>query len=298
MNYRHAFHAGNFADILKHWILCLSLKRLAQKPAPFRVLDLFAGAGHYDLAGEEAQRSPEWRDGIGRLIGSQAQSLSPGLLAALEPYLGAVARFDALHASHPGDLRIYPGSPALALSLMRASDRLTAIEANPAQAEILRFALAGDRRANILCQDGWNAGPKMVPPPENRGLVLIDPPFEQAGDDRRVVKCTSEIVRNWPMASLIIWYALKDLRAQAQVDAEFRQAGVKDLWRVNFFVGPLHETPGLHACALYLVRPAFGLIELLQTHLAELATILVQSDPDPAHSSRVSRTPLSSCELL
>ena len=172
MNYRHAFHAGNFADVVKHAVLVRMLVHLRQKPAAFRVIDTHAGAGLYDLGGAEALRSGEWRDGIGRLlaapIGEQARAL-------LAPYLDALASFNSA-----GRLASYPGSPALVRAFLRPQDRLIACELEPNAAAALARHLSGDRRSKAVAIDGWTALNAYVPPMERRGLVLIDPPFEDA----------------------------------------------------------------------------------------------------------------------
>jgi 23S rRNA (adenine2030-N6)-methyltransferase len=164
MNYRHAFHAGNFADVVKHAVLVRILAYLRRKPAPFRVIDTHAGAGRYDLAGEEAQRSGEWRDGIGRLVEAPIAARARTLLV---PYLDAVA------ACNPaGRLTIYPGSPALAGAFLRAQDRLIACELEPNAAAALARNLAGGLRTKAVAIDGWTALKAYVPPKERRGLVL------------------------------------------------------------------------------------------------------------------------------
>ena len=171
MNYRHAFHAGNFADVFKHAVLVRILLHLREKPAPFRVIDTHAGAGLYDLTGPEASRTGEWRQGIERV---RAAPLAPEAASLLAPYLQAIAAFN------PGERLVrYPGSPLLALRLMRAQDRLTACELEPSASAALERALAGDPRATAVAIDGWVALNAYLPPKERRGLVLIDPPFEQ-----------------------------------------------------------------------------------------------------------------------
>ena len=163
MNYRHAFHAGNFADVVKHAVLSRILVHLCGKPAPYRVIDTHAGAGRYDLLGPEATRSGEWRDGIGRLFGAHIEAAAQPLLA---PYLAAVA------ACNPaGQLGAYPGSPAIAAGFLRAQDRLVACELEPGAAATLARHLGHDRRIKIIALDGWTALNAYVPPKERRGLV-------------------------------------------------------------------------------------------------------------------------------
>src|SRR5262245_32697079 len=189
MNYRHAFHAGNFADVVKHAVLARILVHLREKPQPFRVIDTHAGAGAYDLAGPEAARTGEWRDGIGRLV---AATLPPPAAALIEDYLAAIA------ARNPaGKLSTYPGSPALARALMRRQDRLIACELEPKAAAALAAELRGDPRAKAIAIDGWTALSAYVPPKERRGLVLVDPPFEAPDDLSRLVQGLAAAHRKW-----------------------------------------------------------------------------------------------------
>src|SRR5262249_59202744 len=172
MNYRHAFHAGNFADVIKHIVLVRILLYLQEKDAAFRVIDTHAGAGRYDLTGEEAERSGEWRTGIARIM--QAR-FSKDALPLIKPYLDIVRAFNP----HNSEVTTYPGSPLIARALLRPQDRLTACELEPVARKALIEALRRDTQARVVDLDGWMALPAFVPPNERRGLVLIDPPYEQ-----------------------------------------------------------------------------------------------------------------------
>jgi hypothetical protein len=190
MNYRHAFHAGNFADVHKHSILARVLLHLRLKPGAFRVIDTHAGSGRYDLCGSEATRSGEWHQGIERIWRAREAGAVHDLI---KPYLDVVA------ALNPGgELRTYPGSPLIAQSLLRAQDRLIACELEPGSARALAATLRGDRRAKALRIDGWTAAAAYVPPPERRGLVLIDPPFEEAVDFTHLSNILTVAHRKWP----------------------------------------------------------------------------------------------------
>jgi 23S rRNA (adenine2030-N6)-methyltransferase len=171
MNYRHAFHAGGFADVFKHAILARVLVHLRGKTTPFRVIDIHAGAGLYDLASEEAGRTGEWRDGIGRLFDAALPAEAGALLA---PYLAAVRS-----CIPDGALRHYPGSPLLVCALLRPQDRLIACELEPATAAALAHRLRAIRQAKVIAIDGRMALGAYVPPNERRGLVILDPPYEQ-----------------------------------------------------------------------------------------------------------------------
>ena len=172
MNYRHVYHAGNFADVFKHAILALCLEHLAQKPAPFRVIDTHAGVGLYDLAGVEAGKTLEWADGIGRLIGVDATPLPDTVAALLAPYLAVVKGMN-----EAGRLAAYPGSPMIVRKLMRAGDALIVNELHPTDHQTLASLFARDAQTKVMTLDGWTALKALLPPKERRGLVLIDPPF-------------------------------------------------------------------------------------------------------------------------
>ena len=178
MNYRHAFHAGNFADVMKHAVLARILVYLTQKDAPLRFIDTHAGAGRYDLRSAEAKRSPEWRDGIARVL--KASPPAP-IAALLEPYLRAIGPHDA-----GGMPASYPGSPAIAQALLRPQDRIALCEAHPEEKEKLVAALGRDARLSIVGTDGYVALNAYCPPKERRGLVLIDPPFEEPDELKHV----------------------------------------------------------------------------------------------------------------
>jgi 23S rRNA (adenine2030-N6)-methyltransferase len=181
MNYRHAFHAGNFADVIKHIVLVRILLYLQEKDVAFRVIDTHAGAGIYDLTSEEAARSGEWLTGIARV--TQAR-FSDSVLPLIAPYLDIVRAFN----SHPATLERYPGSPLIARALLRPQDRLTACELETTARKTLIDALRRDTQARVVDLDGWTALPAFVPPKERRGLVLIDPPFEAKDEFERLAE--------------------------------------------------------------------------------------------------------------
>src|SRR3954447_19703652 len=198
MNYRHAFHAGNFADVVKHAVLTRILVHLRAKPAAFRVIDTHAGAGLYDLTGDEATRSLEWREGIARL---RTATIAEPVRALLTPYLDVVADLNG-----GGALTCYPGSPVLTQPFLRAQDRLIACELEPNAAAALARNLAADRRAKAISIDGWAALTAYVPPPERRGLVVIDPPFEKEDDFVRLARGLETAHRKWSSGIFLLWY--------------------------------------------------------------------------------------------
>src|ERR1700712_4397272 len=197
MNYRHAFHAGGFADVTKHIVLVRILPYLHDKPAPFRVIDSHAGAGVYDLAGEEARRGGEWLTGFARIM--QAR-FSETVLPLVTPYLDIVRAFNPQR-----DLVAYPGSPLIARALLRPQDGLVACEVEPKARKRLIDALRRDRQGRVVDLDGWVALPAFVPPKERRGLVLIDPPFEHKDEFKRLAAGFAEAFTKWPTGSYMLW---------------------------------------------------------------------------------------------
>jgi 23S rRNA (adenine2030-N6)-methyltransferase len=265
MNYRHAFHAGSFADVVKHAVLVRILLHLTAKPAAFRVLDTHAGAGLYDLAGPEASRSPEWREGIDRLCRA-APGASAGALIA--PYLAIVTG-----RNPSGRLTVYPGSPAIVRALLRPQDRLLACEFEPKAAVALERNLDGDRRSKVLAIDGWTALNAYVPPKERRGLVLIDPPFESDDDFVRLARGLEAAHRKWPSGSYLLWYPIKQ---RAQPDAlarRLQRAGIAKMLRAELGVGR-REPNRLGACGLIAVDPPWTLEGELKELLPALAAAL------------------------
>ena len=266
MNYRHAFHAGGFADVHKHSILARVLLHLRQKPAAFRVIDTHAGAGRYDLFGPEPSRSPEWRHGIERVWETRRSGPAHELLA---PYLDAVV---ALNPN--GELRNYPGSPLIAKSLMRAQDRLIACELEPGAAALLAAALRGDRRAKALAIDGWTAAGAYVPPRERRGLVLVDPPFEDAADFTRLSDALVAAHRKWPTGTYLLWYPVKDRGAPDALARRLKKLGVPNILRCELTIGAPRAEGGLVGSGLIVVNPPFTLEQDLRVLMPALCGLL------------------------
>ncbi|MFZ5690353.1 MAG: 23S rRNA (adenine(2030)-N(6))-methyltransferase RlmJ [Pseudomonadota bacterium] len=208
MNYRHAFHAGNFADVVKHALLARVVAHLRKKEQAFRVIDTHAGAGLTDLSSDEARRGAEWQLGIGRVW---PYPFAADAAALLEPYLSAIAAFN------PGDtLRRYPGSPLLIRQWLRPQDRLIACELEPGAARALSRNLQRDPRIKAIAMDGWTALNAYIPPKEKRGLVLIDPPYEQDNELQRAAEAIGAAHRKWSGGTIMLWYPVKDQREIAR----------------------------------------------------------------------------------
>jgi len=256
MNYRHAYHAGNFADVVKHVILTRLVEYLKRKEQAFRVIDTHAGIGLYDLKGIEAGKTGEWTGGIGRLLGPDADPLPAAISDLLAPYL------DVVRTSNPaGALNVYPGSPSLALALLRPEDRLVASELHPEDIELLRQSLRGDRRAKILALDGWQAIRALLPPRERRGLILIDPPFEEAGELDRLLTGLTDGLRRFATGTYMLWLPIKDQRPITDFERALKRLSLDKLLWIELRIAPIAPDTPLAATAIVMVNPPYGLTE-------------------------------------
>lgn len=266
MNYRHAFHAGNFADVVKHAALARILVHLGKKAQAFRVIDTHAGEGLYDLASEAARRTGEWREGIGRLRGA---TLPPDVLALLAPYLTAVAAVNS-----PGDLRRYPGSPLLALTLMRPQDHLVACELEPGAAAALAANLRRDARARPVAIDGWTALKAYVPPKERRGVVLIDPPYEAKDEFACVAAALVAAHRKWATGIFMLWYPITDRAGPDRLAAVLQRSSIRKTLRAEFAWPPAARHNRLAGTGLIVVNPPWRLADELGLILPPLGAAL------------------------
>jgi len=302
MNYRHAFHAGNFADVVKHATLARILTHLLAKPAAFRVIDTHAGAGLYDLRGEEATRSGEWHDGIERLV---TAPLAPAVHALLKPYLDVVAAVNATPPFVPaqGDnssqnmspldsrlrgneraesalpgaglaLTTYPGSPALARAFLRNQDRLVACEFEPKAYAALAHNLARDRRVKTVAIDGWVALNAYVPAPERRGVVVIDPPYEDTEDFIRLAQSLELAHRKWASGIYLLWYPIKGRQEPDALARSLKRSGIASILRAELAIAATPAQGPLGGCGLIIVNPPWTLADELSVLLPALAKAL------------------------
>lgn len=268
MNYRHAYHAGNFADVVKHVVLARLIEYLKRKDKPFRVIDTHAGIGLYDLSSAEAQKTGEWRGGIGRLMEGALDGQEADLAG---PYLQAV------RSTNPeGGLAAYPGSPLLARHLLRRQDRLSALELHPQDAARLKALFAGDIQTRVTELDGWLAFGAHLPPKEKRGLVLVDPPFEEEGEFARLLDGLKKAYRRWPGGIYALWYPIKDRAAVAAFRRDLAESGVPKLLDIAFEIRPASQEPRLDGTGLVVANPPFVLEEELRILLPALHRLLVQ----------------------
>ena len=266
MNYRHAYHAGNFGDVLKHIVLMLCLEHLKRKDTPFRVIDTHAGAGRYRLDHSQATKTEEWRAGIGRIFGPDADPLPPALKVLLASYLAAI------QSENPdGALSVYPGSPALVQTALRPADALVANELHPDDAAILKNVLAKDKLCKVSNLDGYSALKALLPPKERRGLILIDPPFEQPGELLRMTTSLAEAIKRFATGIYVLWYPIKDEKPVARFHRGIFEvteaAHLPPPLKVELHLRPLRNPLLLNGCGLVVVNAPYQLA-------AELASIL------------------------
>lgn len=271
MNYRHAYHAGNFADVLKHAVLALAIEHLKLKDAACRVIDTHAGAGLYDLTSVAAGKTLEWQGGIGRIWGADA--LPDAVAAILAPYLEAIAAENA-----GGGLRAYPGSPRIAQHLLRAQDRLILNELHPEDSAGLAAQFKRDKRVKVLQLDGWHAVKALLPPPERRGLVLIDPPYEAPGELQRLTAGLGEAIRRFATGTFLLWYPIKDLAPVEEFYGGICALGLAKTLRIELMIRAPDAPDRLNGCGILAVNPPWTLEEKLRRLLPFLADRLAQGE--------------------
>lgn len=261
MNYRHTFHAGNFADVHKHVVLTRVLEHLGAKPAAFRVIDSHAGAGRYHLASGDAAKTGEWRDGVAKVM---AATFAPGADALIAPYR-------AMLESMAG---VYPGSPLITQLRLRAQDRLIACEIEPSAVRGLAQTLGRDRRCKAIAIDGWTAVSAYVPPKERRGLVLVDPPYEQADDFDRLARSAVAAWRKWPTGIYLLWYPGKDHAAGNRLARQLADGVASSgILRADLSIAPRADER-LTRSGLIVVNPPWRLHDELAVLLPALAAAM------------------------
>ncbi len=284
MNYRHHYHAGNFADVFKHAALVQLVRAMQRKDKGFLYLDTHSGRGTYDLlnasSGLTLSRTPEWPDGIGRLLDADPAGLSP----ALRDYLEIARTHDAVHrtAAEQADtsataLRYYPGSPRFVQALARPQDRLALCELHPDEFSLLDDEFLGERRTRVEKIDGYVAIKAHLPPVERRALVLIDPPFEAAGEFKRVIQAIADGLRRLPAATIAIWYPLTErARSEAFLD-ELGAMEPPPCCTIELWIAGPNAPQKLKGCGLAIINPPWQLVPVIEALADDLANRLAQA---------------------
>ena len=280
MNYRHAFHAGNFADAMKHVMLVRVLCHLLRKDKPFRVIDTHAGIGFYDLAANEAERTREWHGGVGRLD----QPFAPELETLLVPYRRLL---DSSRQRHGPS--IYPGSPLIVRELLRKQDRAVLVELHPADAALLTERFNKVSNIKVLHLDGWTALHGLIPAKERRGLVFVDPPYEERGEFERLVTELVRAVAKWPTGVYMAWYPIKDPSEIERVAAALAAALIRPALRLELMIERPTDTSRLNGCGLFVINPPWMLKEEADLILPALTERLAQGDYGAYRCERMGR---------
>ena len=266
MNYRHAFHAGNHGDVLKHVVLARVLTYLTSKDSPMAVLDAHAGLGRYDLTGLEAVKTGEWRGGIGALLQTE-HSADAKLL--LKPYLDIVRGLNV-----DGALRYYPGSPELVSQLLRPNDRILLNELHPADFETLATRYAGLPNVRLSTVDAVMAVKAALPFAERRGLVLVDPAFEVTNEKEKVVMLVKQGLRRMAQTCFVIWYPVTTQRFAIDFCDALEFPGAKSVLQAELLVRPATDDGGLAGSGVVVVNPPWILHDELQLLLPALSRSL------------------------
>ena len=260
MNYRHAYHAGNFADVMKHAVLALAIASLKRKDTPFFALDTHAGIGAYDLEAPQADKTGEYLNGIARVLDA------PQAPAELDAYLAVIRSWNS-----DGALRRYPGSPELVRGLMRPQDRLALVELHPEDAEVLRARFHGDRRVGVHHLDGYTAAKGLLPPPERRGLVLMDPPFEVKNEFDRLLAALRRARKLWPTGIYLAWYPIKGREPVDRFLQAITEDGGPQALAVELMLRPAIDPFKLNGNGLLVINPPWQMRESLDLIMPWLA---------------------------
>lgn len=275
MNYRHAYHAGNHADVFKHIVLARIIERLKSKDAPFRFFDAHAAIGVYDLEGVEAGKTLEWRDGVGRLVAlaGEAIALDSAAEALIAPWRACVEA-----VNEGGGLRRYPGSPEIARMLLRAQDRLRLNELHPVDYETLQARFRRDRRTATTRLDALHFVKSQLPPPERRGLILIDPPYEKTDEGEQALRMLGEGLKRFATGVFALWYPVTGDGLSGRLSSAAETMSAKRLV-AELHVREARPEGGLAGSGLVVINPPFGLNDDLEAILPALCERLSQGAP-------------------
>lgn len=275
MNYRHAFHAGNFADVHKHVLLLALLERLKRKPAPLFFMDTHAGRGRYNLESSDAQRGNESQTGVLRLLGKQV----------IAPDIASYMRAAGISADNSAKtLRHYPGSPLIAINALRDGDRSVFVEQQPLEAKALEQALTRRKSASVVCGDGYAALKTYLPPRENRGLILIDPPYESEREFANVQRALGFGLARWPNGMFALWYPIKAAREPQRFLAALQKSRLRKLLLLELTVRAADSPIGLNGSGMLIANPPWQFDVEMVDVIQELHRILA---PEQEGGTRV-----------
>lgn len=264
LSYRHSFHAGNHADVLKHTVQSLIIESLKEKEKPFLYLDTHAGAGRYKLSGEHSERTGEYLEGIARIWQHD------DLPAELEPYIDAVKAYN-----HSGQLRYYPGSPLIARHMLREQDSLQLTELHPSDFPLLRSEFQKDKRARVERADGYTQLKAKLPPVSRRGLVLIDPPYEIKTDYQAVVTGINDGYKRFATGVYALWYPVVLRQQIKRMIRELQETNIRNIMQIELSVRPDSDQRGMTGSGMIVINPPWKLEKQMENVLPWLHKTLV-----------------------
>lgn len=265
LSYRHSYHAGNFADVIKHIVVIEILEHLTRKDSAFDYIDTHAGAGLYSLRSEHASKLQEYAKGVGRLK------------AIAWPELGRY--FEILHQRNTGGgLNYYPGSPLIAMHFLREKDRAWLFEKHPADVELLQRNTADDKRVRVMYEDGYKGLLPLLPPLSRRGLVLIDPSYELKTDYAEVFDTVVKAYKKFPAGIYAIWYPVVERKRIEQLVAKFAGSGIKKIQRFELGVSADSRGKGMTASGMIVINPPWMLMDKMSQLLPRLVATLAEDD--------------------
>ena len=264
LSYRHAFHAGNFADVLKHSVLTLILEYMTRKDKGFYYIDSHSGAGMYQLSDEYAQKTGEYKNGIAKLIEND------DLPKALQPYIDLVKNLN----QETGELSLYPGSPGIARQFTRRQDSAHLFELHPTDIEHLKAYSQRWNKSHVKQSDGYQGVLGLVPPPNRRGVVLIDPPYELKEDYLKAVRTVVNAYKKFATGTYILWYPVVKRELVEQMQNAFTKSDIRNLTQVEYCQDADTEEYGMTGTGLFIVNPPWQLTSQLDEILPYLKTKL------------------------
>lgn len=261
LSYRHSFHAGNFADVIKHIVIIEILAHLTKKDRPFDYIDTHAGAGLYDLSSAYTSKLQEYTEGVGKLKAEEWPELAR--------YFEILRKYNAA-----GELSHYPGSPMIALDFLRAKDRAWLFELHPADTELLVQNIANDRRIKVMREDGYKGLLALLPPTTRRGLVLIDPPYEVKSDYDQVVDTVIKAYKKFATGTYAIWYPVVERKRIERMEIRLKESGIKKIQRFEMAIAEDSRGKGMSAAGMIVINPPWMLMDRMSQLLPKLVDVL------------------------
>ncbi len=261
LSYRHSFHAGNFADVIKHIILVEILEYLTQKEKPFEYIDTHSGAGLFNLKSADAKKLEEHEAGIGRI--------------SQEDFPEIDRYFEVVHSCNPSiHTNFYPGSPSIAKYFLRPQDRAWLFELHPQDYKLLSNSMKQQKKIRVACEDGLKGLDSLLPPMSRRGLVLIDPSYEIKSEYDQVVSAVEKAYKKFPTGTYAVWYPVVDRSTIDRMERKFIRSGIKNIQRFELGVSPDSSERGMTAAGMFVVNPPWTLLDKMSQLLPRLAQAL------------------------